>query len=841
MESWNPKISPTKTKMSTSGGTTGMTMSSTTRTVVFKVSHYSTSSLGLRRFTWPETNSSVSALTTKLRELFGLPTDSAFSVSSEGGGVLHTDGDLALLLFSAAATTAAVRLSLVPFVAPVTVSSASTDTHSHSDNESDFEVVSSAAPHSDIDDNDNDNDDEHAKLVASVLIRGDDEKSDSEESTNENENENELEAASNVESVEAIYEDMDNGDPLSPIHDSNRVENPFLDPLMDALIDSVSKSMLLESSNDADTETDSDSDAGADDDKLSLARTAPSEFSLELGASAINENATHAVEPLMQTNEPEEFKQENTDASQVTTSSSANTPFTDEASSIFASNADTPATSFDLSEPAVVAQPVVVTAPVAQVEPVTEPVEPVAAPASSGFPEFEAVEPSECQVSGALYLKEHVADQESTSSSENSDAEASQPEDNTAAFLNDVSPLLDQLLSRIESNPHLLPELINRIPETLSGYNFALSVENSRAQTSTPSVLSFEERMEQHAARMEEHRREMEKHTEEMKAHWLRSPFGNFDAQKAPWMQTPLPSDVFDWQRAPWLHGPSFGGPPPFHHHHPSHGPPPFHHPPFHHHPFGHPATPPTSVPSHEEAIPSSRDSEHPQQHTRRGGHHHHHGGRRGHGRGFHGHHLGAQSGETQWMGIHCDGCGSANFNGIRYKCSECPDFDLCANCFANPESNVSHTHPFFKLSSWNDLNRRITCDGCGYKGIVGDRYKCLQCPNYDLCGNCFAAVGRVHPVGHGFMVQASNGSVVVESRPMKEEEKAVEDDVDVKWAGVVCDGCHKPNFSGARYKCTDCADYDLCSTCFADQIVLHADGHNVLCVTITTFARRVL
>ncbi|KAJ3067243.1 hypothetical protein HDU99_003584 [Rhizoclosmatium hyalinum] len=134
--------------------------------------------------------------------------------------MLTNTSDLALLLFSAAATTAAVRLSLVPFVAPVTVSS--TDTHSLSDNESDFEVVSSAAPHSDIDDNDDD--DEHAKLVASVLIRGDDEKSDSEESTNENENENELEAASNVESVEAIYEDMDNGDPLSPIHENNRVE-----------------------------------------------------------------------------------------------------------------------------------------------------------------------------------------------------------------------------------------------------------------------------------------------------------------------------------------------------------------------------------------------------------------------------------------------------------------------------------------------------------------------------------------------------------------------------------------------------------------------------------------
>jgi hypothetical protein len=31
-----------------------------------------------------------------------------------------------------------------------------------------------------------------------------------------------------------------------------------------------------------------------------------------------------------------------------------------------------------------------------------------------------------------------------------------------------------------------------------------------------------------------------------------------------------------------------------------------------------------------------------------------------------------------------------------------------------------------------------IQCDGCRCNPIEGDRYKCLECPNFDQCHNCF-------------------------------------------------------------------------------------------------------
>ena len=45
-----------------------------------------------------------------------------------------------------------------------------------------------------------------------------------------------------------------------------------------------------------------------------------------------------------------------------------------------------------------------------------------------------------------------------------------------------------------------------------------------------------------------------------------------------------------------------------------------------------------------------------------------------------------------------------------------------------------------------------VTCDGCD-KTVVGFRYKCVQCPDYDLCGRC--ETKRIHP-GHNMMRIAS-------------------------------------------------------------------------------------
>jgi hypothetical protein len=39
-----------------------------------------------------------------------------------------------------------------------------------------------------------------------------------------------------------------------------------------------------------------------------------------------------------------------------------------------------------------------------------------------------------------------------------------------------------------------------------------------------------------------------------------------------------------------------------------------------------------------------------------------------------------------------------------------------------------------------------VTCDGCNVKPIVGNRYKCAVCPDFDYCEKCEATVDHAHP-----------------------------------------------------------------------------------------------
>lgn len=47
-----------------------------------------------------------------------------------------------------------------------------------------------------------------------------------------------------------------------------------------------------------------------------------------------------------------------------------------------------------------------------------------------------------------------------------------------------------------------------------------------------------------------------------------------------------------------------------------------------------------------------------------------------------------------QHTGVVCDGCGMAPIVGVRYKCSVCPNFDFCRGC----EESKDHEHAFLKI-----------------------------------------------------------------------------------------------------------------------------------------------
>ena len=62
-----------------------------------------------------------------------------------------------------------------------------------------------------------------------------------------------------------------------------------------------------------------------------------------------------------------------------------------------------------------------------------------------------------------------------------------------------------------------------------------------------------------------------------------------------------------------------------------------------------------------------------------------------------------------------------SSFQGRGFKCGGGP-------C---PQPPVANCHS------------RVTCDGCGVSGFSGTRFKCTTCPDYDLCDTCYT--GNVH------------------------------------------------------------------------------------------------
>jgi hypothetical protein len=108
------------------------------------------------------------------------------------------------------------------------------------------------------------------------------------------------------------------------------------------------------------------------------------------------------------------------------------------------------------------------------------------------------------------------------------------------------------------------------------------------------------------------------------------------------------------------------------------------------------------------------------------------------------------ESSEPVHSNIRCDGCDQFPLVGVRYKCSVCPDYDLCSKC----ESKNIHPddHPLIKLKEGprQDIHHGITCDGCGVAPISGARFKCTVCHDFDLCEKCEAK--NTHDASHALI-----------------------------------------------------------------------------------------
>ncbi len=68
----------------------------------------------------------------------------------------------------------------------------------------------------------------------------------------------------------------------------------------------------------------------------------------------------------------------------------------------------------------------------------------------------------------------------------------------------------------------------------------------------------------------------------------------------------------------------------------------------------------------------------------------------------------------------------------------------------------VGFAFPITPLPQEQVIHTNVTCDCCGATRFWGIRYKCLTCPNYDLCERCedstYWRENAGHPKEHIFM-----------------------------------------------------------------------------------------
>ncbi|RDB23655.1 hypothetical protein Hypma_009170 [Hypsizygus marmoreus] len=118
--------------------------------------------------------------------------------------------------------------------------------------------------------------------------------------------------------------------------------------------------------------------------------------------------------------------------------------------------------------------------------------------------------------------------------------------------------------------------------------------------------------------------------------------------------------------------------------------------------------------------------------------------------------------------------------------------------------------------NSWEDVEQdeaQISkCSTCGAI-TLRRRYKCTSCPNINLCRACYSQVHELHP-SHAFLI-VPDRRVRSNSEPdfLSSPPPDPSDEQSMKHPGVKCAHCLL-DIVGARFHCAICDSIDICSNC---------------------------
>ena len=135
-----------------------------------------------------------------------------------------------------------------------------------------------------------------------------------------------------------------------------------------------------------------------------------------------------------------------------------------------------------------------------------------------------------------------------------------------------------------------------------------------------------------------------------------------------------------------------------------------------------------------------------------------------------------------------------------------------------------------------NGVHSGFSCDACRISPIIGPRFHCQSCPDYDLCAACEARSPSPHPASHPLLklVLPQSPAVPLDAASINLS-KGQPARAAVIHAGVRCDGCGSSPIVGARYHCSVCADWDQCEACEAAG--KHTAAHPLIKMTVAAEA----
>ena len=72
-------------------------------------------------------------------------------------------------------------------------------------------------------------------------------------------------------------------------------------------------------------------------------------------------------------------------------------------------------------------------------------------------------------------------------------------------------------------------------------------------------------------------------------------------------------------------------------------------------------------------------------------------------------------------QGVSCDECSQRSVSGIRWKCAQCHDYDLCTGCYMNRKHNCDH--PFLRYADLQQRRYALTCMSSSLKFCINFAY----------------------------------------------------------------------------------------------------------------------